>query len=260
MNPVIFSIGNFEVKWYSVLILIGILVAFFLAQKEAKKKGISKDFIFDLGFWVVLFGILGARIYYIIFNWSLYKNDLLEIFRLWNGGLAIHGGLIAGFLTLVVYCYKKKVKILEITDIVAPSVLIAQAIGRWGNFFNGEAHGPITTFENLQNVGIIPDFVIRGMNIGGIYYHPTFYYEFLWCLLGFIILLIIRKFLKLRDGQLTCGYLMWYSVGRFFIEQLRTDSLMIGDFKVAQIVSLILFIVGLIVFVLLFFKRKDDKK
>ena len=256
MNPVIFSVGNFEVRWYSVLILCGILIAFFLAQKEAKKRGISKDFILDLGFWVVLFGLIGARIYYVIFNWDLYKGDLMEVFRVWNGGLAIHGGLIAGFITLVIYCRYKKENVLEITDIIIPSVIIAQAIGRWGNFFNSEAHGPVTSLKNLINLKIIPSFVIDGMKINGVYYHPTFYYEFLWCLLGFIILLIIRKLCNLRNGQLTCIYLMWYSVGRFFIESLRTDSLMIGTFKVAQLISVVLFGIGFFGFGLLFLKKR----
>ena len=155
----------------------------------------------------------------------------------------------------MVYCKIKDVKAIRMTDIIVPSLILAQAIGRWGNFFNGEAHGPATTITNLQNL-YVPDFIINGMNINGIYYHPTFLYESLWCLLGFLILILIRKFYKyLKTGQLTCVYLMWYSVGRLFIESLRTDSLMLGQFKVAQLVSLIMFIVGFVCFIYLCFNR-----
>lgn len=255
MNPEIFSIGDFSIRWYSVLILIGIVIGFLLAEKEGKKFKLPDDFIFNMGFWVVLFGIIGARLYYVIFNFSIYKNNLLDIFRIWNGGLAIHGGIIVGLITLIVYCKINRVNFLRITDIVVPSLILAQAIGRWGNFFNSEAHGPITTLENLEKLHI-PDFIINGMNINGIYYHPTFLYESLWCLFGFVLILLIRRFYKyLKSGQLTCFYMMWYSVGRLFIESLRTDSLMLGDYKVAQLVSIVMFILGFLGFVYFCFNR-----
>jgi len=255
MNPEIFKIGPISIRWYSFLILCGILLALYLADKEAKKHDLPKDVIFDAGFWVVIFGILGARLYYVIFNFSLYKNDLIGIFEVWNGGLAIHGGIIAGFITLLAYCKMNKLPLWKLTDIAVPSIIIAQAIGRWGNFFNSEAHGPVTTLENLQRLHI-PNFIIKGMNIGGIYYHPTFLYESLWCILGFIVLLLVRKYYRyLKTGQLTCIYLMWYGVGRLFIESLRTDSLMIGHFKVAQLVSLLFILIGLLCFIYLCFNR-----
>jgi len=255
MNPEIFKIGPISIRWYSFLILCGILLALYLADKEAKKHDLPKDVIFDAGFWVVIFGILGARLYYVIFNFSLYKNDLIGIFEVWNGGLAIHGGIIAGFITLLAYCKMNKLPLWKLTDIAVPSIIIAQAIGRWGNFFNSEAHGPVTTLENLQRLHI-PNFIIKGMNIGGIYYHPTFLYESLWCILGFIVLLLVRKYYRyLKTGQLTCIYLMWYGVGRLFIESLRTDSLMIGRFKVAQLVSLLFILIGLLCFIYLCFNR-----
>ena len=255
MKPEIFRIGNFSIRWYSVMILLGILIGYLLAKKESKKFDLPKDFIFDLTFWIIIFGIIGARLYYVAFNWSLYKNDLLGILEVWNGGLAIHGGIIAGLITLIIFCKIKKVNPFRITDIVVPSLIIAQAIGRWGNFFNGEAHGPITTVENLRHL-FIPEFIIKGMNINGIYYHPTFLYESLWCILGFIILLLIRKFYKyLKTGQLTCVYMMWYSIGRFLIESLRTDSLMFYGFKVAQVISVIMFTIGFVIFVYLCFNK-----
>lgn len=255
MNPELFHIGIFSIRWYSVLILLGIIIAYFLAQKEAQKFNISKDFIFDLAFWIIIFGIIGARLYYVIFNFNLYKDNLLSIFEVWNGGLAIHGGIIFGLITLIIYCKIKHVSILKMMDIAVPSLIIAQAIGRWGNFFNGEAHGFATTLENLQSLHI-PNFIIQGMKIDGIYYHPTFFYESIWCLLGFIILILVRKYYRyLKTGQLTCIYLMWYGIGRYFIESLRTDSLMFYNFKVAQLVSIATFIIGLIVFIYLCFNR-----
>ncbi len=255
MNPEIFRIGDFSIRWYSVLILVGIIIGFILAEREGKKFNLPKDFIFNLGFWVVIFGVIGARLYYVIFNFGMYKDNLIDIFKVWNGGLAIHGGIIAGLITLIIYCRINKVNFLRVADIVVPSLILAQVIGRWGNFFNSEAHGPVTTLANLEALHI-PSFIIKGMNIDGIYYHPTFLYESLWCLIGFVIILLIRKFYKyLKSGQLTCFYMMWYSVGRFFIESLRTDSLMFNGFKVAQMISLLMFILGFIGFIYLCFNR-----
>ncbi len=255
MNPEIFHIGMFSIRWYSVLILIGIIVGYLLAIKEAKKFNISKDTIFDLAFWVIIIGIIGARLYYVLFNFNLYRYDPLSIFAVWEGGLAIHGGIIFGLLTLVIYCKIKKLSILKMMDIAVPSLIIAQAIGRWGNFFNSEAHGFATTLENLQSLHI-PKFIIEGMKIHGVYYHPTFFYESIWCILGFIILLLVRKYYRyLKTGQLSCIYLMWYGVGRYFIESLRTDSLMFYNFRVAQLVSIVTFIIGLIFFIYLCFNR-----
>lgn len=261
MNPEMFNIFGISFRWYSILILIGVLISFLISIKEGKKKGYRKELIFDLGFYVVLFGIIGARIYYVIFNFNLYKNNLIEILEIYNGGLAIHGGIIAGLITTFIFCKKKKIKLLDMTDIIVYPLLLAQAIGRWGNFFNSEAHGPVTSLENLKNIKIIPKFVIDGMNIDGIYYHPTFYYESLWCLGGFIILFLIKKFFKyIKVGQLTCIYLLWYGIGRLFIESLRTDSLMLGNIKIAQLMSILFIILGLFGFIYLFFsKEKTDE-
>ena len=257
MNPVMFSVGKVEVRWYSFFILVAVIIGFILAIREGKKKKIDKDIIFDMGFYIVIFGILGARLYYVLFNFKEYQYNVLEIFRLWNGGLAIHGGILFGLLTIYIFSKIKNIKLSTLTDIVAPSLILGQAIGRWGNFFNSEAHGPITALANLQKMKIIPNFVIKGMKIDGVYYHPTFYYEFLWCLVGFIMLILIRNlYKKLKSGQLTCIYLMWYSFGRFFIESLRTDSLMILNLKVAQILSVILFVVSLVFFLVIMFRTE----
>lgn len=257
MNPTMLTIFGLEIKWYSFLILVGMLIGIFLVLKEAKKINISKDNIFDMCFYGIIFGILGARLYYVLFNISYYKYNLLEIFAIWNGGLAIHGGLIAGCLAIYIYTKRKSLNFLKILDIVVPAVILAQGIGRWGNFFNSEAHGFATTYTFLKDL-FIPEFIIKGMYIEGTYYLPTFYFEFLWCILGFIVLLFIRSRKYSKIGTTTCTYLMWYSFGRFFIEAWRTDSLMLGGFKVAQIISIILFIIALIYLIYLHHKGKYE--
>jgi phosphatidylglycerol:prolipoprotein diacylglycerol transferase len=245
MNPIMFTIFGFEIRWYSFFLLIAVVIGIKLLLNEGDKYNYPKDFLFNLAFWVVIFGFIGARVYYVLFNYKMYINDPLSILKIWEGGLAIHGGIIAGFITLVLYCHKYNARILKITDMTTISLLLGQAIGRWGNFFNSEAHGGATTLYVLQNRHI-PEFIINGMYINGVYYEPTFFYESLWCLLGVLILLIIRHYKYLKVGQLTGFYFMWYSFGRFFIESMRTDSLMFAGFKAAQLVSITLFIIGLI--------------
>lgn len=245
MNRYIFSVGDFKIEWYSFLIVIGAILAIILAIREAKRYKYPADFVFNLCFWTIIVGIIGARLYYVLFNLDSYTN-FLDVFKIWEGGLAIHGGIIFGIITIVLYCKKYKVRTVRMLDFIVPGLFLAQAIGRWGNFFNQEAHGAVTSLGHLQSLHI-PEFIIDGMNIGGIYYEPTFLYESLWCLLGFIIVLIIRRLKITKVGQPTAVYLMWYGLGRLFIEQMRTDSLMLGGFKVAQIVSIIMVVVGLII-------------
>ena len=258
MDPIMFSLFGIEIHWYSILILIGIIIGLIILEKEAKKFKYPKELIFNICFWAIIFGIIGARIYYVIFNFSYYQNNLLEIFAIWNGGLAIHGGIIAGVITVIFFAKKYHLNFLKLLDMAAPSLILAQAIGRWGNFFNGEAHGIAVSLSKLQDL-LVPNFIIEGMNIGGIYYLPTFYFESLWCLLGFIILIIIRKMKYIKIGATTSIYLMRYSFGRFFIEAWRTDSLMIGGFKVAQIISVMLFITGLVYLIYLSRKGKYEE-
>lgn len=248
MNSNMITIFGLEIKWYSFFILVGILIGVYLAEKEASKFKISKNQIFDMSFYAIIFGIIGARLYYVAFNFSDYSSNLLEIFAVWNGGLAIHGGIIAGVVTIFIYCKIHNINFIRILDIAAPSLIIAQAIGRWGNFFNQEAHGFATTALFLKKL-CVPNFIIKGMNIRGVYYLPTFYFESLWCLLGFIILLIVRRFKYIKIGSIASIYLMWYGFGRFFIEMWRTDSLMLGGFKIAQIISVSIFILGLVYFI-----------
>lgn len=244
MDRYLFTIGDFKIEWYSVLIIVGAFLAIIMIMKEAKRHNYPTDFVFNMCFWAIIFGIIGARLYFVVFNLDLYSN-FWDIFKIWEGGLAIHGGIIFGLITCLIYCKKYKARLVRLLDFVAPALLLAQAIGRWGNFFNQEAHGAATTLEHLQNLHI-PQFIIDGMNIGGIYYEPTFLYESLWCFIGVIIILIVRRLPKVKVGQPTAIYLMWYGLGRFVIESMRTDSLMLGGFKVAQIVSVVMIIIGLL--------------
>ncbi len=237
MDPVIFSIGPFDIRWYSVLILIGVIIAYKLIIDEANRFHIKNEFVFNMLFWALIIGILGARIYYVLFEWGYYSNHLSEIYKIWRGGLAIHGGLIAGGITIVLFTRKYNVDARKMLDILVPGVIIAQAIGRWGNFFNGEAYGSAVEYETLLKFKIIPQFVIDNMEINGVYHLPTFYFESLLCILGFIILLIIRRRKYVKKGQIFGTYLIWYGISRLIIETFRTDSLMLGSIKVAQLVS-----------------------
>lgn len=246
MNRASIKIGNFNIYLYSICILIGVISALFLINKELEKEEIDKDKFFDMSFYTIIFGILGARIYYVLFNLNYYFKSTIEIFEIWNGGLAIHGGIIFGLLTVIYYTKKHNMNTIKVLDIIVPSLILAQAVGRWGNFFNKEAYGPITTYLNLKN-HFIPEFVINGMKIKGVYYTPTFYYESIWNLTGFAILMLSRKKKDIKLGFQTGLYLTFYSLGRFFIEYLRTDSLMIGNIKVAMLVSIILFITGIVI-------------
>lgn len=248
MNRVAFNIFGFNVYYYSLCILLGVMVAYILITREGKKQGLPKEFISDLIFYTLIIGILGARVYYCVFNLDYYLANPSEILKIYNGGLAIHGGVIAGLIFVYFYTKKKNVSFIKILDIVAPAVIIAQSFGRWGNFFNQEAHGGITTYQNLKNMHI-PEFIINGMYIEGKYYYPTFFFESIWCLIGFIILMIARKNKNLRKGFQIGFYFIWYGIGRFFIEALRTDSLMFFGLKIAQIVSLIGIIIGIIIIV-----------
>lgn len=257
MESAMFHIGHFSVKWYSVLLLVAMIVGIMILLREGKKQNYPQDFLFNMCFWALIFGIVGARAYYVIFNWSIYASNPISILKVWEGGLAIHGGIIAGFITVYLYCKKYKVRLFKICDMAVPGLIIAQSIGRWGNFFNSEAHGEVVLKSTLENLHI-PEFVIQGMYINGNYYHPTFFYESLWCLLGFIILMILKHYKYLKVGGLTCFYLCFYSVGRFFIESLRTDSLMIGGFRVAQIISLIGFVIGILGLMILSRKGKFE--
>ena len=246
MNRVLFDFGFIQIYWYSVLIFVALLIGGTLALHEGKKWRISEDKMINMFFYLIPISIIGARLYYVAFNWSYYSQNLIEILEVWEGGLAIHGGILAGLLFVMLYCLKHNISIGRMTDILVVSLILGQAIGRWGNFFNGEAHGAVTTAEALSK--FIPfKFIVEGMNINGVYYEPTFLYESIWCFIGFIVLLIVRRLRYTKIGQTTGAYFIWYGIGRLFIENMRTDSLMIGNMKMAQLVSIIMIIIGVII-------------
>lgn len=255
MDRIALDLGFIQIYWYSIFIFLGIFFATTIILRECKKQKINEDFIVNLIFYTVIIGLIGARLYYVLFNLDYYLKYPLEIIEIWNGGMAIHGGIIAGLIFIFFYTKKYNAKLLKILDIVVVGLILGQAIGRWGNFFNGEAFGATTTLEHLQSL-MIPQFIIDGMYIQGSYHEPTFLYESIWCLFGFIILLIVRNYRYLKNGQLTGVYLVYYSLGRVIIEGIRTDSLMLGPFRVAQVVSIIGMIVGIL---MLIFCRKGAR-
>lgn len=225
LNPIAFSIGSFSIHWYGVILALGTLAGLFLAIREGARFGIVPDFFMDLLLFAVPSAIIGARIYFVAFKWDDYKNDLLEIFRIWNGGIAIYGALIGSVICAFFYVRAKGYNFWRIIDICAPGLLMGQLIGRWGNFINQEAHGGPVEESFLRNTLHLPDFIVNQMNIGGVFYHPTFLYESLWNLLGLLLFFWLRRRPFMRSGELFFSYLIWYSAGRFFIEGLRTDSL-----------------------------------
>lgn len=245
MSNVALDLGFIQIYWYSIFIFLGVMAGAVVGYREVKKRKIDETFFVNLVFYSLIIGMIGARLYYVLFNLDYYLAYPLEILQVWNGGLAIHGGILAATVFVYFYGKKKKQNIAKICDILVVSLILGQAIGRWGNFFNQEAYGAITSKAALHQAGL-PSFIINQMYIDGAYRQPTFLYESIWDLFGFVALLFIRHYKYLKNGQLTGVYFMWYSAGRFIIEGFRSDSLMLGTFKIAQIVSVILFIVGLV--------------
>lgn len=234
MDPIAFSIFGLTIRWYGIFIAIGMMIGIILANYTCKLKNLEYDEFLNIVLISFPIAIIGARAYYVIFEFNQYKDNLIEVFNTRQGGLAIHGGIIFGMIAALIYTRYKKENLLEFADVAAPSIIIAQAIGRWGNFFNSEAHGGPVTQEFISK---FPNFIQKGMLIEGVYYHPTFLYESMWNVM--ICLLLIYLLTKtLKKGTVFLSYIGLYSLGRFFIEGLRTDSLMFGDLRVAQLISL----------------------
>ncbi|MGM9624073.1 MAG: prolipoprotein diacylglyceryl transferase [Eubacteriales bacterium] len=264
INKYLIHTDHFRIAWYGIIITIGIIVAVALICRNAKKEGYTTDDVLDYAIWVVLFGILGARLYYVAMTWGRYES-FLDVFAIWNGGLAIYGGIIGGALTILVISYLKGKNTLKFFDMVAPGVMLAQAIGRWGNFFNAEAYGSILkyeflgkTFETSRFAGMaIPWIMTIQTDAEAIatYAHPTFLYESLWNILGFI-LIMLRYRNKKFDGQILFSYIVWYGFGRMFIEGFRTDSLYLGNVRISQLLA-----IGCVIFGVMFYHllRKKAK-
>ena len=246
MDPVAITLGPLEIRWYAVFILLGLMLGVYLAVKEAPRKKILQDDILDFILIAFPLSIIGARIYYVAFSWSDYKDNILSVFAIWNGGIAIYGGLITGAIILYFFTQYRFIKTLDFLDVVVPSVMLAQAIGRWGNFFNQEAYG-----KAVDSLNYLPGFIRDQMYIDGAYRQPTFLFESLWNLLGFVVICILRRRPKLlKQGEITAFYLIWYGCGRLLIEGMRTDSLMFLGVRVSQWLSGILILVGIIMVVL----------
>ena len=257
LDRVFIQIGGFSIYWYGVIIATGLFIGLYLAQKEANRLGLKKDTILDLVIIAAPVAIIFARVYYVIFEWEQYQSGpWWKIFAVWEGGIAIHGALIGAVLTGILYARVKEISFFKIADIIAPSLILGQAIGRWGNFMNQEAHGgamSAAAYENFHQY--LPDFIMNQMCIEGTYYYPTFLYESFWNILVFIGLIILRKKNPLR-GEVFLSYLMMYSVGRFFIEGLRTDSLyVVPGLRTAQLISVILILLAI---ALIIYRRKTD--
>ena len=284
LDPYLIEVGNFQWAMYSVMIMLGLVIAILLGIREGNNLGITTNDIIDGVIVVVPLSIIGTRLWYVAFEWGQFKGDLLKIFAINEGGLAIHGGFITALISVYFFTKFKKINLFSAFDIVVPGFLIAQAFGRWGNFFNQEAHGGLiggvpdgfvkttadkftyaqdsitnTSFWDTQRAFLesklhLPDFITNQMFLEGPdglgYYHPTFLYESIWNIVGFIIMLVLRRTKLLKRGELLPVYLIWYSIGRFFIEGMRTDSLYIGDsnFRTAQVISVLMIIAGVALF------------
>ena len=246
------EIGPLSIHYYGILIALGLLLAVVYAWKRAKQFGIKEDDLTDGVLWVVPFAIVCARLYYCVFKWEDYADDPISILYIWNGGLAIYGGVIGAVIGVIVHCRVKKIKIPALLDMVALGFLIGQSIGRWGNFFNREAFGSHTDFFLKMGLFNTTTNTVE-------YHHPTFLYESLWNAAGFVLLHFLSKHRK-YDGQIALGYAAWYGFGRAFVEGLRTDSLYWGQFRVSQVLAALSCVAAVAVLLVMMFREHSPEK
>lgn len=285
LSRVAFNLGPFKIYWYGILITIGFILGFSYMSIMSKRFKLTIDSIIDIIIYSVIGGILGARTYYVTFHFDFYKDNLLDVFKIWEGGIAIYGGIIGAFLVGIIICKKRKLPVFQITDLAVGGLILAQSIGRWGNFVNIEAFGKNTNLifgmtsvsiqnylfkaaSRLANEGVIID---PAANV-----HPCFLYESFWCLLGFILIMTItlnmnynikdndnkeekNHRLNIYPGMITLIYFIWYGAGRFVIEGLRVDSLMIGSVRVSKLLSLILVVISILLFFICILKNREKK-
>lgn len=244
MDPVALSIFGIDIMWYGVLISLGVLFGVLVALRECRRVGFKEEDLLDFLLFAIPASIIGARTYYVIFSWDFYSQNLNQIINIRNGGLAIHGALIAGAAVSIIFCKVRKINVWKILDIVIPSVALGQAVGRWGNFINQEAYGGPTDLP-------------WGILVDGIKVHPTFLYESIIDFSIFVFLMWYRKKKRKSQGEVFALYLVLYSIGRFFVEGMRTDSLMFLNMRIAQLLSLGLVLLGISIFVLL--RKKENK-
>ena len=248
--PVGFNIGSFEVRFYGLIIALGLILAVVYALSRKEQFGISEDDLMDGVLWIAPFAIVCARLYYCAFEWDMYKDNPISILYIWEGGLAIYGAVIGAAIGVIIHCKLiKKISVLAVLDLVSLGFMIGQMLGRWGNFFNREAHGGVT--DSFLRMGLIhPELGI------GEYYHPTFLYESLWNLVGFILIHFLSKKRK-YDGQVALYYVAWYGLGRALIEGLRTDSLWWGNFRVSQVLAAGSCLIAVVLLIVLAFRPHD---
>jgi len=246
-GPILVRIGPLTIRWYGLLIAAAVLIGVSLSQYLAKRRHINPDLVGDLVIWLVIAAIPAARLYYVLFNWSAYAQNPGQIIAIWQGGIAIHGAILGGIAAALIFARLNRISFWQLADLVAPSLILGQAIGRWGNFFNSEAFGRPT---DLPWKLYIPPNQRPPEYADFAYFHPTFLYESLWNLMVFGLLLALffqslKGRLRLKAGTLFLVYWVAYSLGRFWIEGLRTDSLMLGPLRIAQVVSLVGIMLGL---------------
>lgn len=237
VNRVAFRVFGLPIYWYGILIALGLILAILYGIRASKRVNLNQDDLINMILWSVPIAIVFARIYYVIFSWEQYAGDWLSVFDIRSGGIAIYGAIIGVVLVLVVYCKRKKLSLGKVLDVLAIGLLIGQAVGRWGNFVNGEAFGSSSTLPWAMTIKQ-GDWTIAEL------VHPTFLYESLWNGLGILVLLCYRKF-HTFDGEEFCGYLVWYGLGRTWIEGLRADSLYIGMFRVSQLLAIATAVAGI---------------
>lgn len=250
INRIMFSIGNFSVYWYGAIIAFGLILALLYGARESKRVGLSSDDYFNMVLFSIPTSIICARVYYVLFSLDLYMDDWMSAFNIRNGGLAIYGSIIGAFIVIFTYCKKKNLSIGLVLDILAIGLLIGQSIGRWGNFVNGEAFGYHTTLPWAMTITSNGRTIAESV-------HPTFLYESLWNALGILILCLYKKHRKF-NGEVFCGYMILYGIGRMLIEGLRADSLYLGAVRVSQLLSLLIFIAGATLIIL--GRKKAAKK
>lgn len=239
-GPILVKLGPLTIRWYGFLIATAVLIGVSLSGYLAKRRNINPDLLSDLAIWLLVAAIPCARIYYVLFQWQEYAQNPGEIFAIWKGGIAIHGAILGGLIAALIFARIKQVPFWQLTDLVAPSLILGQAIGRWGNFFNSEAFGRPTNLP--WKLYIPPEYRPRDY-LEFAYFHPTFLYESIWNLIvfGILLTLFFRSLSsnRIKTGTLILVYLVCYSSGRLWIEGLRTDSLMLGPLRIAQVVSIV---------------------
>lgn len=258
LNEIAFSIGSLSVRWYGIILCIGIIAGFiYFLNRASKTEGIDPDHIYNITLITVIIAIIGARFVYVITNLDQYES-FWEMINITNGGIAIYGAIIFGLASVVVYCKAKKLNTYAVLDSVAPGVMLGQIIGRWGNFVNAEAYGYSAGVENLPwRMGLDAVFIDNVYRSDIQFVHPTFLYESLWNLIGFIIICFIYKKKKF-DGEIFYSYIAWYGFGRGFIEFLRTDSLRVAGLKLNVIIAFASFIAAVILFIILANRTKKE--